>query len=112
MSYLFSGHKVKKSMDNVYCEKNINGMQCTKLKGHEGKHQLPMVHKCHWPTCNEPVPPRLWGCKKHWSELPKHLRDKIWATYKPGQEITKTPSKAYIKVALEIDAWCLLNIES
>jgi len=25
------------------------------------------------------VPPKMWGCKKHWFKLPKSLRDKIWS---------------------------------
>jgi len=34
--------------------------------------------------------------------LPKKLRDAIWREYVPGQEITKTPSDAYVLVALEV----------
>jgi len=30
---------------------------------------------------------------------------KVWATYRPGQEITKTPSAAYIAVAKEVQLW-------
>lgn len=37
--------------------------------------------------------------------LPLALRNRVWATYVPGQEITKTPSKAYLHVATEIQAW-------
>jgi len=33
------------------------------------------------------------------------LRNKVWATYRPGQEITKTPSAEYIEVAKEVQAW-------
>ncbi len=97
--------------NNVFtrCDSDRNGMQCTKEKGHEGKHELPHAHTCHWPTCNVEVPPKLWGCKNHWFKLPKRLRDRIWVTYKPGQEITKTPSTAYLKVALEVQDWCDQN---
>lgn len=62
-------------------------------------------HVCHWPGCDKPVPPAMWGCKGHWFTLPKALRDRIWATYRRGQEITKTPSPAYMKVALEVQEW-------
>ena len=51
----------------------------------------------------------MWGCKKHWFKLPRGLRAKIWATYRPGQEITKTPSAAYLKAADEVEKWCLEN---
>ena len=62
-------------------------------------------HTCHWPGCGKAVPPAMWGCKQHWFALPKALRDRIWATYRPGQEITKTPSAAYLEVAREVQDW-------
>lgn len=66
-------------------------------------------HHCHWPDCDRNVPPAMWGCKEHWFKLPKRLRDRIWATYKPGQEVTMTPSEAYMKVALEVQQWIKEN---
>ena len=68
-----------------------------------------MKHTCHWPGCPVDVPPKLWGCAKHWYALPKHLRDRIWATYRPGQEITKTPSADYLEAAREVLAWIRAN---
>lgn len=66
-----------------------------------------MSHHCHWLGCTVAVPPKLWGCKSHWFALPKHLRDRIWATYEPGQEITKTPSDEYIAAAIAVREWIL-----
>lgn len=65
-----------------------------------------MSHTCHWPGCPKEVPPKLWGCAKHWFTLPKRLRDAIYATYVPGQEITKTPSPLYLEIAHEVQDWC------
>lgn len=62
-------------------------------------------HHCHWPGCKQQVPPALWGCKRHWFQLPKSLRNKIWATYEPGQEVDGTPSDSYLKVAREVQEW-------
>lgn len=62
-------------------------------------------HHCHWPDCDKQVPPAMWGCKAHWFKLPKALRDKIWATYRPGQEVTMTPSDEYLAVAQEVQQW-------
>ena len=67
--------------------------------------QRAVAHTCHWPGCGEHVPPKLWGCRAHWSKLPKRLRDKIWATYRPGQEIDKNPSAEYLAVAREVQGW-------
>lgn len=63
------------------------------------------AHTCHWPGCGKQVPPAMWGCKAHWFKLPQRLRNKIWATYRPGQEVTMTPSSAYIEAAKEVRAW-------
>lgn len=62
-------------------------------------------HRCHWPGCDKFVVPAVWGCKTHWYKLPLRLRNKIWAAYRPGQEDTKTPSRAYIEVAKEVQDW-------
>jgi hypothetical protein len=62
-------------------------------------------HHCHWPGCQRRVPPAAWGCKAHWYALPASLRRKVWATFRPGQEATKTPSRAYVEVAREVQAW-------
>jgi hypothetical protein len=65
----------------------------------------PGGHHCHWPGCDRKVAPALWGCKEHWYKLPRWLRSKIWQTYRPGQEKTKTPSREYVEVALEVQRW-------
>jgi hypothetical protein len=66
-------------------------------------------HGCHWPNCDEQVRPSMWGCKRHWFKLPKVLRDKVWATYVPGQEERLDPSEAYLAVALEVQRWIANN---
>lgn len=64
-----------------------------------------MRHTCHWPGCPREVPPAMWGCQSHWFALPYHLRQQIWRTYRPGQEVTKDPSDAYIEAANRVQAW-------
>lgn len=44
-----------------------------------------MAHTCHATGCVTKVPPEMFACRKHWYALPKSLRDRIWATYRPGQ---------------------------
>lgn len=66
-------------------------------------------HHCHWPGCSQQVPPAKWGCYKHWMLLPKYLRDKIWAAYRPGQEVTMTPSREYLAMAHEVQEWIRKN---
>ena len=62
-------------------------------------------HTCHWTGCDKQVPPAMWGCKPHWFKLPAALRARIWATYKPGQEIDGSPSQAYIDAAYKVQRW-------
>ena len=62
-------------------------------------------HTCHWPGCTKQVPPAMWGCRPHWFALPKHLRDAVWDAYRPGQEVTMTPSDEYLAVAGAVDTW-------
>lgn len=62
-------------------------------------------HTCHWPSCGKQIPPAMWGCSTHWFRLPKALRDKVWAAYEPGQEVSMTPSRSYLDVAREVDLW-------
>ena len=51
----------------------------------------------------------MWGCRKHWYQLPDDLRREIWATYRPGQEISKTPSRAYVRAAQRVQEWIKAN---
>jgi hypothetical protein len=53
----------------------------------------------------------MWGCKDHWFRLPKVIRDRIWLTYKAGQEVTKTPSPRYLVAARAAQLWIKLSDE-
>lgn len=64
-----------------------------------------MAHTCHWPGCDKEVPPKLWGCQRHWYTLPANLRARVWAAYRPGQEIDKQPSPEYLAVAHDVQKW-------
>jgi hypothetical protein len=69
-------------------------------------------HICHWPGCTKEVPPAAWGCKSHWMRLPYWLRQKVWAAYRPTQEISKTPSRDYVAVAQEVQDWIARNVST
>lgn len=62
-------------------------------------------HTCHWPGCTKKVPPRMWGCGRHWNMLPEYIRDAIWNAYVPGQEVRKDPSPAYLRAAQAARHW-------
>lgn len=62
-------------------------------------------HTCHAAGCSTPVPPRMFMCQPHWYALPKRYRDRIWATYTPGQERRKDPTPTYTRAAREAINW-------
>lgn len=66
-------------------------------------------HGCHWPGCTAAVPPAAWGCRRHWAALPRGIRAAIWAAYRPGQEISKTPSGSYVDAARAAQEWIRAN---
>jgi hypothetical protein len=45
------------------------------------------------------VPPEWLMCKPHWALVPDQLQARVWATYRPGQEIDKHPSEQYLVAA-------------
>ena len=57
------------------------------------------THTCHVPTCDEPVPPRMLMCRRHWFLVPDNLRRAVWQHYRPGQEIDKNPSSEWMGAA-------------
>ncbi len=58
--------------------------------------QAPLPHHCHAIGCQTSVPPRFLMCSKHWSGLAEWAQRLIWAYYRTGQEVSKTPSLHYL----------------
>ncbi len=86
-------------------------MEVSKKADYVRQQKQTRQHHCHWPGCGKDVPPAMWGCKTHWFKLPKYLRDKIWDTYRPGQEVDMTPSDAYLAAATEVQEWIKKNTQ-
>jgi hypothetical protein len=70
---------------------------------------LEPLHTCHWPGCDRRVKPAIFMCRGHWYSLPIDLRGRIWRTYVPGQENTKTPSEQYLAVVRDVMDWIKRN---
>lgn len=56
-------------------------------------------HLCHARGCPRRVSPAMLMCRRHWWMVPKDIREAVWASYQPGQEIGKEPSGEYITAA-------------
>lgn len=54
-------------------------------------------HTCHAEGCQKPVPPKMLMCPYHWRQVPRELRAAVWEHYRPGQEVDKQPSAAYLE---------------
>jgi hypothetical protein len=57
-----------------------------------------MDHNCHAFGCTRKVPPRLLMCAAHWRIVPRQIQAQVWKHYRPGQEIDKNPTEAYLLV--------------
>ena len=61
-------------------------------------------HECHAKGCIVKVAPAKFMCPAHWRALTQQHRDRIWATYRRGQEIRKDPTDEYMEAAMERDS--------
>lgn len=62
-------------------------------------------HTYHARDCRTPVEPAKLMCWPHWKMVPRNLQAAVWATCRPGQEVTKTPAREYLDAAQDaIDA--------
>lgn len=57
------------------------------------------MHTCHALGCSTPVPPRMWGCRRHWSRVPKSKQNALWDAYRYGQEDDMDPTAEYLRAA-------------
>jgi hypothetical protein len=56
-------------------------------------------HACHARGCTTEVDPAMLMCKRHWSIVPKPLKNAVWGTYVAGQELRKDPTAEYLRAA-------------
>ena len=57
-----------------------------------------MKHLCHAVDCSKSIAPKYLFCGPHWAMVPSGLRQLVWQTYRPGQEVDKQPSLEYLIV--------------
>ena len=58
-----------------------------------------IAHHCHARGCKKVILPGVFMCRPHWEIVPDPLKDEIWRTYRPGQEVDKKPSREYVMAA-------------
>lgn len=65
-----------------------------------------MPHHCHAFGCKNTVSPKKLMCLKHWRMVPAAIQKAVWATYVPGQETRKDPTRVYL-LAQRAAVWCV-----
>jgi hypothetical protein len=48
-------------------------------------------HRCHAPGCVQPTERRMLMCPACWALVSPEHRTAVWAEYRPGQEMGRTP---------------------
>ena len=56
-------------------------------------------HTCHAFGCDRVIAPRFFMCPRHWAMVPPRHKAAVLRTYRPGQEIDKSPSPEYVAAA-------------
>lgn len=56
-------------------------------------------HTCHAEGFQRHIKPSLFMCREHWRMVPPSEQSAIWRAFRPGQEIDKRPSEAYLRAA-------------
>lgn len=68
-----------------------------------------MSHLCHAYNCKREAPPAMLMCRPHWGMVPRRVQSAVWALYRKGQEISKTPSRGYL--IIQAYAVCVVAIK-
>jgi hypothetical protein len=60
-----------------------------------------MDHKCPGPGCDKQVPADMLMCRAHWYQVPKALRNAVWAAWRRGEGAGSPAHTAAITAAIE-----------
>jgi hypothetical protein len=58
-------------------------------------------HDCRAPVCKVSVPRSRLMCRPHWYQVPKPLRDRIWATWRSGAGVFDPEYSDAVRQAIE-----------
>jgi hypothetical protein len=56
--------------------------------------------RCAIPGCGDFVDPSRLMCRRHWYRVPKHLRDRVWATWRSGKGTNSREHHDAVRVAI------------
>jgi hypothetical protein len=58
------------------------------------------INFCPIPDCGWPIDPSRLMCRFHWYGVPKHVRDRVWATWRSGQGAFSAEHQDAVRVAI------------
>lgn len=67
-----------------------------------GSHRaaLPRPSRCKVPGCQVQIAPMRLMCRFHWYQVPKPVRDLVWATWRSGQGAFSPEHKDAVRLAI------------
>jgi hypothetical protein len=58
------------------------------------------ARRCPIPYCGELIDPSRLMCRTHWHLIPKQLRDRVWATWRSGEEALSSEHLEAVRLAI------------
>ncbi len=55
------------------------------------------THRCPGPECSRRVPSNMLACSRHWFQVPREVRDEVWAAWRSLQRGAATPEELEAK---------------
>jgi hypothetical protein len=56
--------------------------------------------RCPIPGCGDLIDMSRLMCRVHWYQVPKHLRDQVWATWQSGQRTDSLERQEAVRTAI------------
>lgn len=58
------------------------------------------VGRCPVSGCDDQIDPSRLMCRRHWYQVPKQLRDRVWATWRSGERAASPEHQDAVLVAI------------
>ncbi len=59
-----------------------------------------LADRCPISGCSEQIDPSRLMCRGHWYAVPKHLRDRVWATWRSGRGARSCEHREAVRLAI------------
>jgi hypothetical protein len=63
---------------------------------------VPSARWCPVSSCSEPIDPSRLMCRHHWYQVPRQLRDLVWATWRSGEGADSLQHLEAVRLAISM----------